>query len=198
MRRWRSASSSKREQAEAILQNGQADLIAVGRQSQFNPNIAHHWAHDLGINRKFEDWTPEYGWWLEKRIRTMEGFATPIGVVTRRSVSRRHARACPGHHVFKTRESKNVDGRRQVRPRRRMPEERPGPPCSPKPQPTTSSTAISAGTFPTRFNMATACCDRHADGTGRLALIYVDEDGATTRTSFDEVARACRAASPMC
>lgn len=73
------------QQAEAILQNGQADLIAVGRQSQFNPNIALHWAHDLGINTRFEDWSPEYGWWLEKRIRTLEGFATPTGVVTRRS-----------------------------------------------------------------------------------------------------------------
>lgn len=73
------------QQAEAILQNGQADLIAVGRQSQFNPNIALHWAHDLGINARFEDWSPEYGWWLEKRIRTLEGFATPTGVVTRRS-----------------------------------------------------------------------------------------------------------------
>lgn len=73
------------QQAEAILQNGQADLIAIGRQSQFNPNIAHHWAHDLGINTRFEDWSPEYGWWLEKRIRTLEGFATPTGVVTRRS-----------------------------------------------------------------------------------------------------------------
>src|SRR5436190_8126622 len=46
--------------------------------------------------------------------------------------------------------------------------------------------------IPERFNMATACCDRHADGTGRLALVYVDEDGATTRTSFDEVAEASR------
>src|SRR5437867_7871809 len=46
--------------------------------------------------------------------------------------------------------------------------------------------------IPTRFNMATACCDRHADGTNRLALIYVDEDGATTRTSFDEVAEMSR------
>jgi 2,4-dienoyl-CoA reductase-like NADH-dependent reductase (Old Yellow Enzyme family) len=71
-------------QAESILQKGQADLIAVGRQSQFNPNIAHHWAHELGINNRFEDWTPEYGWWLEKRIRTMEGFATPTGSVIRR------------------------------------------------------------------------------------------------------------------
>jgi 2,4-dienoyl-CoA reductase-like NADH-dependent reductase (Old Yellow Enzyme family) len=73
------------EQAETVLQNGQADLVAIGRQSQFDPNIAHHWAHDLGINRRFEDWTPEYGWWLEKRIRTLEGFATPTGAVTRGS-----------------------------------------------------------------------------------------------------------------
>ncbi|THD67285.1 MAG: NADH:flavin oxidoreductase/NADH oxidase [Bradyrhizobium sp.] len=70
-------------QAEAILQNKQADLIAVGRQAQFNPNIAQHWAHDLGINQKFEDWPPEFGWWLEKRIRTIEGFATPTGIVRR-------------------------------------------------------------------------------------------------------------------
>ena len=46
--------------------------------------------------------------------------------------------------------------------------------------------------IPDRFNMATACCDRYADGTGRLALVYVDEDGATTRTSFDEVAEMSR------
>ena len=73
------------QQAETIVERGQADLIAIGRQSQYNPNIAHHWAHELGINRRFEDWTPEYGWWLEKRIRTMEGFATPTGSVIRRS-----------------------------------------------------------------------------------------------------------------
>ena len=73
------------QQAQAILENGQADLIAVGRQSQFNPNIAQHWAHDLGINEKFEDWTPEFGWWLEKRTRTIEGFATPTGIVKRQT-----------------------------------------------------------------------------------------------------------------
>ena len=42
--------------------------------------------------------------------------------------------------------------------------------------------------IPDRLNLATVCCDRHADGTNRLALIYVDEEGAATRTSFDEVA----------
>jgi acetyl-CoA synthetase len=41
--------------------------------------------------------------------------------------------------------------------------------------------------IPARFNIATACCDRHADGTGRLALIFVDEDGSATRTSFDQL-----------
>ncbi|WP_291866598.1 acyl-CoA synthetase [Bradyrhizobium sp.] len=46
--------------------------------------------------------------------------------------------------------------------------------------------------IPARFNLATACCDRHADGSGRLALIYVDEDGAASRTSFDEVAEFSR------
>src|SRR5262249_51953512 len=46
--------------------------------------------------------------------------------------------------------------------------------------------------IPARFNIATACCDRHADGSGRLALIYVDETGATTRTTFDEVAEMSR------
>ena len=46
--------------------------------------------------------------------------------------------------------------------------------------------------IPQRFNIATACCDRHADGAGRLALIYVDEDGAAARTSFDEISEMSR------
>ncbi|HYN40091.1 MAG TPA: AMP-binding protein, partial [Rhodospirillales bacterium] len=46
--------------------------------------------------------------------------------------------------------------------------------------------------IPARFNIATAACDRYADGSGRLALIYVDEDGATTRLSFDQVAERSR------
>src|SRR6202040_1367850 len=46
--------------------------------------------------------------------------------------------------------------------------------------------------IPERLNLATVCCDRHADGSKRLALIYVDEDGAATRTSFDEVAEMSR------
>src|SRR6201986_567822 len=46
--------------------------------------------------------------------------------------------------------------------------------------------------IPARFNIATACCDRHADGTDRLALIYVDEDGGAQRTSFDDIGEMSR------
>jgi acetyl-CoA synthetase len=46
--------------------------------------------------------------------------------------------------------------------------------------------------IPARFNIATACCDRHADGANRLALIYVDEDGGAQRTSFDDISGMSR------
>ncbi len=46
--------------------------------------------------------------------------------------------------------------------------------------------------IPPRFNMASVCCDRHADGSGRPALIYVDEDGSSRRTSFDQLAAMSR------
>jgi 2,4-dienoyl-CoA reductase-like NADH-dependent reductase (Old Yellow Enzyme family) len=68
-------------QAEAILEARRADLIAVGRQSQFDPNLAHHWAHELGADPRFHGWPREYGWWLEKRIATMQRFAGPTGAL---------------------------------------------------------------------------------------------------------------------
>ena len=46
--------------------------------------------------------------------------------------------------------------------------------------------------IPARFNIATDCCDRHTDGRNRLALIYVDEDGAASRISFDAVSEYSR------
>src|SRR6201994_404733 len=41
--------------------------------------------------------------------------------------------------------------------------------------------------IPARFNIAQACCDRHADSSNRLALVYVDEDGIAKHISFDEL-----------
>ena len=41
--------------------------------------------------------------------------------------------------------------------------------------------------IPDRYNMGVDCCDRHADGTGRLALVLEDEAGQTRRYSFDDI-----------
>ena len=41
--------------------------------------------------------------------------------------------------------------------------------------------------LPARFNIGVAACDRHADGTGRLALVYEAPDGTVERFSFDDL-----------
>src|SRR5947199_3184956 len=43
--------------------------------------------------------------------------------------------------------------------------------------------------LPERFNIGVAACDRHADGSRRLALIYEAPDGAVERFSFDDLKR---------
>ncbi|WP_246057767.1 NADH:flavin oxidoreductase/NADH oxidase [Arenibacterium halophilum] len=53
-------------QAEAALQAGQADLIAVGRQALFDPFWPRHQAYEMGVN-SFDDWPDAYGWWLKRR-----------------------------------------------------------------------------------------------------------------------------------
>ena len=60
-------------QAEAILQAGDADLIAIGRQALYDPFWALHAAQELGCDSDFELWNPEYGWWLEKRKNNLVG-----------------------------------------------------------------------------------------------------------------------------
>ncbi|WP_315786169.1 MULTISPECIES: acyl-CoA synthetase [unclassified Bradyrhizobium] len=52
--------------------------------------------------------------------------------------------------------------------------------------------------IPAQFNIAVATCDRHADGSDRLALIVVEEDGDARRVSFDELREAsCRFANVL-
>ncbi len=43
--------------------------------------------------------------------------------------------------------------------------------------------------IPARFNMGVACADAHATGAGKPALIFVEEDGAVARYSFEDLAR---------
>jgi acetyl-CoA synthetase len=50
--------------------------------------------------------------------------------------------------------------------------------------------------LPARCNIAEEACDRWADGSGRLALVHLQEGGAVERISFDELRRrACRLAN---
>ncbi len=58
-------------QAEAILQSGQADLIAIGRTALNNPYWPRHAAQYFGVDDKFENWPDQYGWWLERWARTL-------------------------------------------------------------------------------------------------------------------------------
>jgi 2,4-dienoyl-CoA reductase-like NADH-dependent reductase (Old Yellow Enzyme family) len=61
------------ELAEDVLQKGQADLIAIGREALVNPC----WPQmaEVALGRKMtdalDDWTVQYGWWLKIRERTI-------------------------------------------------------------------------------------------------------------------------------
>ena len=54
-------------QAEQILQDKKATLIAIGREVLYNPNWALHAARDLGVDPTYEQWPKQYGWWLTRR-----------------------------------------------------------------------------------------------------------------------------------
>jgi 2,4-dienoyl-CoA reductase-like NADH-dependent reductase (Old Yellow Enzyme family) len=56
-------------QAEAILQAGQADMIAIGREALTDPHWALHAAQALGVDPDWRHWPPSYGWWLQLRER---------------------------------------------------------------------------------------------------------------------------------
>ena len=57
-------------QANAIIEQGQADLVAIGREMLYNPFWAVHAAKALGADPQFKNMPPQYGWWLDRRART--------------------------------------------------------------------------------------------------------------------------------
>lgn len=66
-------------QAEAILQAGQADLIAVARGFLDDPNWPLHAARDLGMADEFSLLAPQCGWWLERRSQAgIAGLAAEV------------------------------------------------------------------------------------------------------------------------
>lgn len=64
-------------QAEAILEAGQADLIALARELLYNPHWPLHAALALGADPEYERWPPAYGWWLVRRARTAARLGGP-------------------------------------------------------------------------------------------------------------------------
>jgi 2,4-dienoyl-CoA reductase-like NADH-dependent reductase (Old Yellow Enzyme family) len=58
-------------QAEAILQSGAADLVAVAREALVDPFWPHHAARALGVDTDFGGWPEQYGWWLKRRAKLL-------------------------------------------------------------------------------------------------------------------------------
>ena len=55
-------------QAEEILQNGSADLIAIGREALYDPFWPIHQAANMGCDPDMAQWPDQYGWWLKRRM----------------------------------------------------------------------------------------------------------------------------------
>jgi 2,4-dienoyl-CoA reductase-like NADH-dependent reductase (Old Yellow Enzyme family) len=56
------------QQAEDILQAGQADLIAIGREALFDPYWALHARESFVPDPRYREWPVRHGVWLDKRL----------------------------------------------------------------------------------------------------------------------------------
>lgn len=63
------------EQAQAIVQSAQADIVALGREALVNPNFPHQAEQVLGIAKAeapFDNWVPQIAWYLNARQRKLD------------------------------------------------------------------------------------------------------------------------------
>ena len=60
------------DQAEKILQEGRADLIALARELLYNPNWPMDAAQKLGVDPKFASVPPAQAYWLAKRAQSVK------------------------------------------------------------------------------------------------------------------------------
>lgn len=61
-------------QAEQVVAEGHADLVAIGREALRNPNFALDAEQALGAapqDAPYESWVPQLGWWLNGRERKL-------------------------------------------------------------------------------------------------------------------------------
>lgn len=55
------------DQAESIVSEGRADLVALGREIMYDPFWALHAAQALGADEEFTMWPPQYKWGVDRR-----------------------------------------------------------------------------------------------------------------------------------
>jgi len=60
-------------QAEAILQEGRADLVAIGRELMYDTYWPLRAAEALGCNPDRKMWPPSYGWAIKRRAEIRPG-----------------------------------------------------------------------------------------------------------------------------
>lgn len=65
------------QQAEDVLQQGQADLVALAREFLYNPNWPVHAARQLGVADHLDLLPPAYAWWLKRREKIRELSPSP-------------------------------------------------------------------------------------------------------------------------
>jgi 2,4-dienoyl-CoA reductase-like NADH-dependent reductase (Old Yellow Enzyme family) len=56
-------------QANAIVEEGSADLVAIAREALWNPNFPAQAAQELGADPEWRLWPRQFGWWLRRRAR---------------------------------------------------------------------------------------------------------------------------------
>jgi 2,4-dienoyl-CoA reductase-like NADH-dependent reductase (Old Yellow Enzyme family) len=58
-------------QAEAILREGRADIVAIGREALADPQWPLRAEAELTASEAFGSWPVQHGWWLERRARIL-------------------------------------------------------------------------------------------------------------------------------
>jgi 2,4-dienoyl-CoA reductase-like NADH-dependent reductase (Old Yellow Enzyme family) len=61
-------------QAQAVVANGEADIVAIGHEALRNPNFAFHAEQVLGAAdpaAPHGHWVPQLGWWLDNRANRL-------------------------------------------------------------------------------------------------------------------------------
>ena len=66
------------EQANDIVMQGKADLVAIGRQALYDPFWPLHARQALGQDPQFENWNDSSAWWLRKRADALNKLGLPM------------------------------------------------------------------------------------------------------------------------